>query len=465
MQLSLCAILFTVATCQQQQDQQQNQQQNQQQQQQQDQQQQQQDQGGFGVQPGAWNGSLLDNLNNQFQLRNVSLLFRSYCGQEIQRVLNNRTGNITFFAPSDTSFGQYLNMSGQMGAAEFNCSTQGTNGSEIAQYCDPNNWPVSLQNVSFYNVSACSPLILQYHVVPEQVLNLTQQQQQQQGGYGQGQDQSGVGLFKRFQRQFGSQQRLQQTSQNVTTLNVTVLETMLNDTRFVNLPQNSSQVLILNQTDSGFYLRHGAWPESKVRVNESISGVNGIAYIIDGPLFPPMNLTRSLEMLNMTNFSNAVQQISGQQQQQGNQSQGQFRQMAACQQGMAERLQNRQRQVQDRFRFGGIGGVGSSQGQQQQQGLDQMQGITVFAPLESILQNGTNFNATAYIIPNQVIYNNGTLNQTSFQAMDGSTLNITVGSNYTMQVGNASVVESNILLSNGVLHIIDSIISNNTASA
>lgn len=446
MQLTLGAILLSIAGCQQQNQQQQGQQQG----------------PNLGVQAGAWNGSLLDNLNNQFQLRNVSLLLRSYCGQEIQRVLNNRTDNITFFAPSDTSFGQFLNMSGQMGAAEFNCSTQGTNGSQIAQYCDPNNWPVNLQNTSFYNVSACSPLILQYHVVPNQVLNLTQQQ----SAAGQGQPRAG--LFSRFQRQFVAQQQIQ-GRQNVTTLNVTVVETLLNDTRFVNLPQNQSQVLILNQTDSGYFIRHGAWPESRVRVNESISGVNGIAYIVDGPLFPPMNLTRSLEMLNMTQFGNAVQQISGLQGG-GQQSQGQFRQMVACQnpQGPAQRLQrsaqNQQKQLQNRF---GFGGVGASQGQQQQQGLDQMPGITVFAPLESVLQNNGSFNASGYIIPDQVIYNNGTLNQTSFQALDGSTLNITVGSNFTMQVGNATVVEPNILLSNGVLHIIDSLLvpSNNSAIA
>lgn len=263
---------------------------------QQQQQQGEQQAGSLGVQPGAWNGSLLDNLNNQFQLRNVSLLLRSYCGQEIQRVLNNRTGNMTFFAPSDTSLGELLDMRNQLGAAEFNCSTQGGNGSAIAQACDPTLWPASLQNVSFFNVSACSPLILQYHLVPDQVLNLTASQNQSQP---QSQSQSG-GMVSQSRRSFfGFQQQQQQAN---VTRNVTVLQTMLNDTRFVNLPQNQSQVLILNQTDSGFYLRHGAWPDARVRVNESISGVNGIAYIIDGLLLPPMNLTSSLSALNLTTF-------------------------------------------------------------------------------------------------------------------------------------------------------------------
>lgn len=397
-------------------------------------QQQQQQQGGFGVQPGAWNGSLLDNLNNQFQLRNVSLLFRSYCGQEIQRVLTNRTANLTFFAPSDTSLGQMLNMSGRMGAAEFNCSTQGTNGSQIAQYCDPNQWPISLQNVSFYNVSACTPLLLQYHVVPDQALNLTQQMQQSNSSQQQQQPAVGGGIFRRFQRQSGQQNGGQQ-QQN--TVNVTVLHTMLNDTRFVNLPQNQSQVLILNQTTDGFYLNHGAWPPARVRVNESISGVNGIAYIIDGLLVPPMNLTRSLEMLNMTTFAQALQSQAGQQKS----ASGQFQQLIARQQP-----QSRQ------------GAAGGSQSQQQeQQNIDEIQGITVFAPLEQTLsQTGQSFNLSRYIIPGQVIYNNGTaLNQSSFQALDGSSYSISIDSNYTMRIGNSTVVESNVLLSNGVLHIID----------
>lgn len=407
-------------------------------------QQQQQQEGGLGVQQGAWNGSLLDNLNNQFQLRNISLLFRSYCGQEIQRVLNNRTANLTFFAPSDSSLGQMLNMSGQMGAAEFNCSTQGTNGSQIAQYCDPNQWPISLQNVSFYNVSACSPLLLQYHVVPDQVLNITRQmlqsnssQQQQPGGAAVG------GIFRRFQRQGGAQAGQQSgESGQQNTLNVTVLQTLLNDTRFVNLPQNHSQVLILNQTNDGFYLNHGAWPPARVHVNESVNATNGIAYIIDGLLVPPMNLTRSLEMLNMTSFSQALQS----QQQQQKSARSQFQQLLARQQPLGQQ------------QSGGAAMGGQSQQQQQGENIDQMHGITVFAPLEQAISQsgGQSFNLSAHIIPGQIIYNNGTaLNQSSFQALDGSSYSITVDRNYTMRIGNSTVVESNILLSNGVLHIID----------
>lgn len=365
------------------------------------------------VQAGAWNGSLLDNLNNQFQLRNVSLLLRSYCGQEIQRVLNNRTANLTFFAPSDKGLSQLFDMSARMGAAEFNCSTSGKNGSEIGKYCDPNSWPVNLQNVSFYNVSACSPLILQYHVVPDERLNLTQSQSKQPSNMT-----FGLGSFVARQSPF--QQNQQQGSQQPEqTLNVTVLRTMLNDTRFVQLPQNQSQVLILNQTSTGYYLRHGAWPEARVFVNQTINGTNGVAYIIDRPLLPPLNLTRSLQMLNLTKFAQAM-----------NQNQN-----------------------------------SSSPMQGQGQSYSNMTGITVFAPIDSAV-NGQNssqqFNVSSYIIPDQVIYNNRTSQQNSsisVQAMDGQAYNISFGQNFTMMYGNASVVESNILLSNGVLHIINGTVS------
>ncbi len=384
-------------------------------------QQQNQDQSGIGDQPGAWNGSLLDNLNNQFQLRNVSLLLRSYCGQEIQRQLNNRTANMTLFAPSDSSLSQMFNMSFMMGAAEMNCSTRGQNGSMIGEYCNPSSLPLNITGLPFFNVSSCSPLVLQYHLIPDQVLNLTDQQQS-------GKTQSGAISGSRHGI-YGLQSRIGGLNATSQTLNVTVLHTMLNDTRFVKLSNNQSQVLLLNQTTDGLYLRHGAYPDARIRVNETIHGVNGIAYIIDGVLIPPYNLTATLQLKNLTQFANAVQQI----QSQNNSISGSF----------SKQLRRFQQQ------------------QGSQQNIDHLEGITVFAPVDT---SGPQFNASSYIIQDQVIYNNGTTNQTSVKALDGSVYQLETDANYTMRIGNVSVIESNILLSNGVLHIIDGNLPSNASN-
>lgn len=93
-------------------------------------------------------------------------------------------------------------------------------------------------------------------------------------------------------------------------------------------------------------------------------------------------------------------------------------------------------------------------------------GITVFAPLESLFQgNQTQIDLGGYVV-NQTIYNNGSLNASApFTSLNGTPLSITSDSNYTMRVGNATVLESNILLSNGVLHIIDSLLPSNQTQA
>jgi uncharacterized surface protein with fasciclin (FAS1) repeats len=352
-------------------------------------------------QQGAWNGSLLDNVNNDFRLRGVSLFLRTYCGQAAQRALNNRTANMTVFLPSDKALAKYLDLNLTMGAASFNCSTQGRNASSIASFCDPNVWPLQFKNVTVQEFSPCSPLVMRYHIVPDQRLNLTQTQNQTSSSSS-SMSPSFIGL------QRGGQQQ-QSNPTNLNTLNVTVLHTGLNDTRFVILPNNQSQVLILNQTNNGdYYLNHGFWPPAKILVNETVHGVNGIIYLVDELLLPPMNVSRTLEGANLTAFMSSV-----------------------------------------------------NQSQQMLKNLTQMQGVTIFAPSDSVIQGGSQtFNASAYIIPDVVLYNNGTMNNTTnLTALDGSSHQVSFGGtgNYSMKFGSANVIQSNILMSNGVVHIIESL--------
>lgn len=302
------------------------------------------------------------------------------------------------------------------------------------------------------SIVSCLPDLLAYHLVPNMTVSLNQTSAS--GGNGGNQTVSG--------------QQQQQPPQQGQQWNVTVLETALNSTGLVQLSQNGSipQVVLLNSTDNSYWLDFGYGRRGGARIlkpniqqqgplqQQQPQNQNTIqVHLIDTVLIPPLPLNITLQLANLTEFASALNQTlnsTG-----GSQGRG--------------------------FGFGRLGRFANQQ--QQPQSNNTLAGITVFAPLNSAFQqNQTSFNATRYIIPNQVLYANqtlfsaGSLNVTNAA---NETIPITVGSssrNQTNQTsqevdltaqqqqqqnitfGNATVVYPNILIAEGVLHIIDNLI-------
>jgi uncharacterized surface protein with fasciclin (FAS1) repeats len=97
--------------------------------------------------------------------------------------------------------------------------------------------------------------------------------------------------------------------------------------------------------------------------------------------------------------------------------------------------------------------------------LDTLKGITVFIPnnaaflsIASLFQNSsteTLRNVLGYhAIQGSVVFSD-TITNTTVKTVQGSDLSLSVGNNGTIYVDNARVIVPNILLSNGVAHMID----------
>lgn len=380
----------------------------------------------------AGNGTVLDNLNNNPRLRLLSLVLRTYCGQAMREQLNNRTANLTFFAPSDQAIARTFDLRGIRSADDFACpNVPGGNLTALSAGCNPlairggsdGDKGVNASDrggIAFKQASPCIPLLLQYHLVPDQRLFLNS------------------------------------TSSSNSTGNVTSLRTALNDTRFVQLSSvnqtmssNSTdhidtafQALLLNQTANGTAsLYHGAWQPAQILTNETISGINGVVYFIDNVLLPPANLTESLSMRPDTNqFLTALNQTLNSTSNESSSSNG----------NSTASMSN--------FTIAGW----------------PLQNVTIFAPQDSAF-NSSQFNITSYIIPNHVhLFTTGNNTEGNHTSTGSYSMNMTniqgqailaqwdASGNAT--VNGVQVVEPNILISEGVLHLINGTLSANQTS-
>jgi uncharacterized surface protein with fasciclin (FAS1) repeats len=247
------------------------------------------------------------------------------------------------------------------------------------------------------NVGYCLPVILQYSIIPDQNIQL-------------------------------------QNSTSSSNVSVTILSTMLNDTRFTSA-DSSPQVLLLNQTTNGtYYLNHGAWPPVQVYTNETFQSSNGVAYLVDGILFPPLNLTDSAKMKNLTKFVQALEQSVD------NSTLG----------ASIGGSQNETSSSSNSTSVLSINGI-------------PIKNVTVFAPVNEAI-TGNSFNVSSYIFSG-VLYNNSTTSGTkNLTDLNGNSVVVNMTGNCSMQVGNASVIESNILIKECVLHIINGTISTDSTS-
>jgi uncharacterized surface protein with fasciclin (FAS1) repeats len=186
--------------------------------------------------------------------------------------------------------------------------------------------------------------------------------------------------------------------------NATVLQTALNSTAFVNL-NGTGQVLIVNATDQGNFVNFGVGPPARIVApnlnvtNSSTNATVGIVQLVDSLLIPPFPLNVTLKIANLTAFGQSVNNT----------------------------------------------------------GVLDMAGITVFAPVDAAAANAT-IDAAHYIIQNDVIYANASLSIANVTNMANETLVITANNNQ-FTYGNATVIHPNIPISNGVLHIVDSLVS------
>jgi uncharacterized surface protein with fasciclin (FAS1) repeats len=114
-----------------------------------------------------------------------------------------------------------------------------------------------------------------------------------------------------------------------------------------------------------------------------------------------------------------------------------------------------------------LGALGATNlvGSSNSSNLDTLQDITVFVPnnaaflsIASLFQNASTETLRSVLgyhaVLGSVVFS-GDVTNTTVKTAQGSDLSLSVGNNGTVYVDNARVVVPNILLSNGVAHIID----------
>ncbi|CEP13126.1 hypothetical protein [Parasitella parasitica] len=193
--------------------------------------------------------------------------------------------------------------------------------------------------------------------------------------------------------------------------------------------QNQSQVLwhnlqqqvdgTSNSTNSSANWTVGSSPgnSANIRLNETIKASNGMVYVIDKILVPPVSPTDSLNAIQNASFFEWL---------------------------LTKSAENST--------------------------LDNTSNITMFVPTNDALQN-LNFtdlnNETlqgalkAHIVPGVYYTTNLTSESTTVESVGGTNITLTNSdptSNSSVTVNNAHVVQGNILLNNGVMHLIDSIL-------
>ena len=197
---------------------------------------------------------------------------------------------------------------------------------------------------------------------------------------------------------------------------VTVLPTFLNATFTDFVKLNQSQVLIVNQTRSdgihlNQYIHHGTVSPAARIVYKNIRCLNGIIQGIDTVLIPPADAFRSLYMVD----PNAA--------------------------------------------------VTAFRTPEQASSITGLSNITMFWPVsgwpslsnpEEAVQRSISqlWNYTQYVVEGAVLYNNQSQTSFTITMINGTTRNVSVATNYSMTVDGIPMVASNILMENGVLHLL-----------
>lgn len=390
----------------------------------------------------AMNQTLSDEKNSSLSYISLLLALNSSCTSNFTQMLNSSSGNMTFFAPSDEAFRKIP------GFPDFgpnfcqSCDISGSGGGigerlrgriHSTQATCPvgcNSTATNL-NATSAELMPCLPQILQYHLLNESLsFNNTS-----------------FGFLNRSE------------------YNMTVLPTFLNSTCLVNLANttgnvtemqesSNNQVLVFNITNrsnssseidviqpgnfsSNFNVSilHGINMPANVTVFD-IQSSNGILHVIDALLIPPANFTQTLNATYKNSTSTSSEIMS-----------------SSFNSTLPLFLNNTNLEM-----------------------YANMSGITVFLPDPLTISNstsnstsssGTGFNITNYIF-NSLLYNNRTIEsignltspsvfiQQNLTNLNGENVTILFGRDNSMIFnGTSRVTQSNILMKNGVLHLID----------
>ncbi len=401
----------------------------------------------------------MSNMNTSVSYINLLLGMNTSCTSEVAQLLNSSEAmNLTFFAPSDSAFSNITgwpdlganfcnncnntsssglntgNSSSSTGSSSGACNNSS---SSCAQGC--NSTAVGF-NATASELSPCLSEVLQYHVLNESL------------------------YFN--ETRFGFLNR--------SSTNVTVLPTYLNSSCLVHLSnttnntsggqsqssnqtQSNNQYLVFNITNTNsssssgsgqgqsssnmtspynVTILHGINTPANV-TSFDIQSSNGVLHIIDAVLIPPANFSQTLNYTyNMTqsqsNSSNSTGSSSG-----GSSNNSSLLFLNQTDLSM----------------------------------LANMTGITVLLPdPEGMQQSGNSsnnsFNVTDYVFP-QVIFNNqsfvnignltdGVFLQQNFTNINGQNVTFLFGRNYSVIVNGTQITKSNILMDNGVLHLLNS---------
>lgn len=198
---------------------------------------------------------------------------------------------------------------------------------------------------------------------------------------------------------------------------VNVLPTMLNSTfapGLVRLADDVPQSIIVNQTSNNRVIVNqwvdtGAHRPARI-VHKNIQCLNGVIQGVNQVLLPPSDIFRTLHAINPQSALTSLrtpdlaQPISGQ---------------------------------SNITMFWPISG------------------FDLASPEQAIRKSvGQLFNYTEYVIPEQIIFNNQTFGQFNATALSGHQRIIGFGEGFNMTVEGIQVVASNILIENGILHLI-----------
>jgi uncharacterized surface protein with fasciclin (FAS1) repeats len=396
------------------------------------------------------NNTILENLHAlAFQqgeynasVNYISLLLglNASCTSDLSAMLNSTDGNYTFFAPNDDAFravsgfpnfgsnycetcsnsssssssngngNNNINGNGIIGRNRNNMNMNNNNNiNHMVSKCNDSSLAF---NATSSELMPCLPQMLQYHLLNET-------------------------LFFNSTR-FGFL--------NASSYNYTVLPTFLNSSSLVNLSGNDSedgnnnQVLVFNISNSNgngndngqqddtsvnftspfnVSILHGINPVANVTLFD-IPSSNGILHVIDRLLIPPANLTATINATYMDENDNISMNPS----------------VSFLNRTDLEMYAN-------------------------------MSGITVFLPSAQSNQTDlSSFNVSNYIFP-ELFYNNrsfelvGNLSENVFFQQNLTNLNgeivpILFGRDNSMLFNGSRVIQPNILMKNGVLHIFDS---------
>lgn len=204
------------------------------------------------------------------------------------------------------------------------------------------------------------------------------------------------------------------------TSTIQILATLFDDEAYVNLPNASAQVIVFNTTGENMTVSFGAFEAANVLKMEMVEspegeGKNGSVLVVDSMIVPPVNVSTTAKLANLTAFLAAAEK--------------------------ADLLAD----------------------------LDSMIGVTIFAPSNAAFENITDLpeEDLRAALRNHVVQSNETVwySTTLVEAPLPVSLNTT--GDATLEVTelegglsvNGSMIEmANILTANGVIHIIDQVL-------